>query len=371
MEGVNLIDVRSDTVTKLTPEMRKAMFEAEVGDDVFREDPTVLELERQGAALFGKEAALFVPTGTMGNLVSIMAHCVGRSQEILVGDESHINIYEQGGTAQFAGVHTRTLTTYPDGTFDIDELVRKIRPNDDIHQPTTALICLENTHNRCGGAVLPVEFIKKVSQIAQKYNIPIHMDGARIMNAAINLGLPVASILEDCASVSACLSKGLGAPAGTLVAGSSQFISRVLRCRKALGGGMRQVGVLAATGLVAINTMVSRLADDHKHAQLVAKAINDRKSEYISVDKDKVQTNIVLINVNPKVISPEKFAQRLKQFDEKEVEKLGESVSVIMSPRSASSLRCVLHADISAAKMELLIKKLNYVLDEIETETKG
>ncbi|XP_013791652.1 probable low-specificity L-threonine aldolase 2 [Limulus polyphemus] len=348
MEGAQFIDVRSDTVTKPTPEMRKAMFEAEVGDDVFREDPTVLELERQGATLFGKESALFVPTGTMGNLVSIMAHCMGRGQEILVGDESHINIYEQGGAAQLAGVHTRTLRTYPDGTFDIEELVRKIRPTDDIHQPTTALICLENTHNRCGGAVLPVKFVKKVGQIAQEHNIPVHMDGARIMNAATKLGVPAASILEDCASVSACLSKGLGAPAGTLVAGSSEFISRVLRCRKALGGGMRQVGVLAAAGLVAINTMVNRLADDHKHAQLVAKAINDRKSENISVDKDKVQTNIILINVNPKVISPQMFAQRLKQV------RFMEDVS-----RTRSSQKYKTHLHLTPGRIDV-VKKIVY-----------
>ncbi|CAN7939410.1 unnamed protein product [Ixodes hexagonus] len=225
MEDPRVVDLRSDTITKPTPEMRQAMKDAVVGDDVFKEDPTVNELERVVAEMFGKEAALLVPTGTMGNLASVMAHCNQRGQEILVGDASHIFLNEQGNVAQIAAVQSWAVPTQPDGSLLVEDLVRRVRHRD-FHCPKTSLLCLENTHNVCGGTVLSMEYLNKVSEFSKQNKIPLHMDGARIMNAATYLDLPVSELLKGCDSVMMCISKGLACPAGSLVAGSKDFVQR-------------------------------------------------------------------------------------------------------------------------------------------------
>ena len=249
-----MIDLRSDTLTHPTQSMREAMATAEVGDDVFQEDPTVQKLETLSAEKMGKEAALFVPSGCMGNLISLLSHC-GRGDEILLGDRSHISLYEVGGVAALGGVHPRPLPNNNDGTISIDLLEKGIR-HSDIHCPPTRLICLENTHNFCQGSPITPDYMTEVREIANKFGLKIHLDGARIFNAAVALGVPVAKLTEKVDSVMFCLSKGLSAPVGSLVCGSSEFIVKARKARKMVGGGMRQVGHIAAAGLIAITEQV-------------------------------------------------------------------------------------------------------------------
>lgn len=291
-----IIDLRSDTVTKPSGDMRTAMFEAEVGDDVFGEDPTVNSLEDRLAKLFQKESALFVPTGTMANLAAIMSWCSNRGGEMLLGDSSHIYLYEQAGAAQVAGVSPRAVPNNNDGSIDIDMLERSIRANN-VHFPTTDLITIEDTHNVCGGRVLPIQFLENISSLSKRHNIPIHLDGTRVWNAATASKRPVHEIAGFVDSISVCLSKGLGAPAGSVLLGPKQFINKARRARKVLGGGMRQSGILAAAGHVAIDDFnAGILKDDHKRAKLLAAAINE--SPIFHIDCTEVETNIILVKLD-------------------------------------------------------------------------
>jgi threonine aldolase len=290
---MNTIDLRSDTVTRPTPAMRRAMADALVGDDVYGEDPTVNSLETLVAARLGKEAAVFVPSGTMGNLVAVLSHC-GRGDELILGDQAHIFHYEQGGVAALGGVHPRTLPNHRDGTLDLTQIEDAIR-GDNEHYPVTRLIALENTHNRCGGAVLAPDYIDAVGALAQVYGLKLHVDGARLWNAAVALGESPARLVAAADSVSVCFSKGLGAPVGSAVAGSQAFIRQARRMRKQVGGGMRQAGVLAAAAIVALEEMVERLAEDHAHAQRLAQGL--AAIDGIALDPAAVQTNIVYFDV--------------------------------------------------------------------------
>lgn len=263
-----VIDLRSDTVSKPSDAMRHAMASAEVGDDVFGDDPTVRALEERAAGLLGKEAALFVPSGTMANLLALMTH-TRPGDEILLGDQCHIFQYELGGAARIANVLTRPLANHDDGAIAPDAVAAAIR-QENLHSPGTTLLCLENTHNRCGGAVLPVTVIDELAAVAQERKVAVHLDGARVFNAAAALGVPAARIARDCDSVSFCLSKGLGCPVGSLLCGPGQFIERARRNRKLLGGGMRQVGILAAAGLYALDHNITRLSEDHANARVLA-----------------------------------------------------------------------------------------------------
>jgi len=299
-----IIDIRSDTVTLPSPAMRKAMYEAELGDDVFQEDPTVNHLEAKAAELLGKEAALFVVSGTMGNLVSIVTHCQ-RGDEVIVGDQAHSFFYEVGGAAVVGGLAWHCL---PNGRGLPDPVAveNAIRP-DNIHAPRTGLICLENTHNRCGGVALSSAQMRPIVEIAKRHSVPMHLDGARIFNAAIATGEPVRSLVEPFDSVQFCLSKGLACPVGSLVVGSADFIRRARKTRKMLGGGMRQAGVLAAAGLVALDTMIDRLAEDHANARLLAEGIAEIPG--LAIDLSAVQTNIVAFEVL--AMTPAEFVSRL------------------------------------------------------------
>ncbi|XP_063720702.1 uncharacterized protein LOC134847557 isoform X2 [Symsagittifera roscoffensis] len=269
------IDLRSDTVTTPTAEMRQAMANADVGDDVFSEDPTVAKLEKKVSQLLGKEKALFVTSGTMGNLLSIMAHCWGRGYDIIVGDKSHIIKYEQGGASCIAGVVIRTIHNAPDGTISLDELDLTINPGIDPHKTKTKMVCLENTHNMCGGVVLSPEYCWKVHKIMKSHgeDIALHLDGARLLNAAVSLSVDPKELTEPFDSVNLCLSKGLGAPVGSVICGSQQFIDRARRLRKMVGGGWRQAGVLASCGLVALDGFEQKLGADHENALLFASKI--------------------------------------------------------------------------------------------------
>ena len=284
------IDLRSDTVTTPTPAMRRAMAEAEVGDDQYGEDPTVARLERRFADLLGKEAAVFVPSGTMGNLVALLAHC-GRGDEAILGDESHIFWYESGGAAALGGIPFNLRPTGRFGALDPEDVARAIRPSRPGY-PRTGVVCVENTHNRCGGTVLSPAQIREVAEVAHARGVPVHMDGARIFNAAAALGIAPAAIAAEVDTVQACLSKGLAAPVGSLVAGSDTFVDAARRGRKLVGGAMRQAGVIAAAGLVALDEMVARLPEDHARARRLADGLAALPG--VTVDLDTVQTNIVI-----------------------------------------------------------------------------
>ena len=303
-----VIDLRSDTVTKPTAAMRAAMAAAEVGDDVYGEDPSVNKLEALVAEMLGKEAAVFVASGTMGNLISVLSHC-GRGDEMILGDYAHIFRAEQGGSAALGGVHSHTVRNQPDGTLDMGEIVAAIRANDP-HNPITRLICLENTQNYCGGRALPVDYMDAVGNLAHERGLKLHVDGARLWNAAVALNVSPARLLKEADSVSVCLSKGLGAPVGSVVAGDSEFIAKARRNRKVVGGSMRQAGVLAAAGIVAVTEMVERLADDHANAQTLAKGL--AQMDGISIDPSTVDTNIVFFNLDADVLSPVQLAQNLR-----------------------------------------------------------
>jgi threonine aldolase len=292
---MDYIDLRSDTVTWPTPEMREAMATALVGDDVYGEDPTVIELENESAALLGKEAGLFVTSGAMGNTIAVLTHC-GRGDEIIVGREAHIFTFEAGNPATLGGVHSNPLDVQPDGTLELDAIRRTIRVEND-HFPRTRLIALENTQGTIGGIPITAEYTAQVGEIARSHGSKLHIDGARIFNAAVALKTPARELVEPADSVSFCLSKGLCAPVGSVLVGSKAFIKEARRTRKSLGGGMRQAGILAAAGLISIRQMVDRLAVDHANARKLAEGL--AAIPCVHVDLDSVQTNMVFFDLLP------------------------------------------------------------------------
>ena len=304
---MHTVDLRSDTITRPTAAMRRAMAEAQVGDDVFGEDPTVNRLEELAAERLGKEAALFVASGTMGNLVSLLAHC-GRGDEVILGNQSHTYFYEQGGLSALGGIHPRVLVNQPDGTLSLADIESAIRP-DDVHFPRTRLITLENTHNRCCGTPLTADYLKAVSQTARRFGLKIHIDGARLFNAAAALQVPARELAADIDSLTFCLSKGLAAPVGSVVCGTREFIGAARRARKVVGGGMRQAGVLAAAGIIALTEMVERLADDHANAQKLAAGLAELPD--LSIDPQRVKTNIVYFETTSPRLTAQDLAQRL------------------------------------------------------------
>ena len=304
---MRIVDMRSDTITQPTPAMRQAMSEAKVGDDVFGEDPTVNRLEEMVAERLWKEAALFVASGTMANLVAQLTHC-GRGNEMILGDQSHMFVYEQGGSAALGGIHPRSLENKHDGTMALEDIEAAIRP-ENVHFPRTKLIVLENTHNRCNGSPLDVSYMHSVAELARRYGLKLHVDGARLFNAAKALGVDAGDLVADADSVSICLSKGLAAPVGSVVSGSTDFISEARRNRKVVGGGMRQAGILAAAGIVALTEMVDRLADDHENAKKLAEGLANM--EGIFIDPDLVFTNIVYVDVTKKGMTSQILTERL------------------------------------------------------------
>ncbi|MGQ9676465.1 MAG: low-specificity L-threonine aldolase [Chloroflexota bacterium] len=303
-----VIDLRSDTVTLPTPAMRKAMAEAELGDDVFGEDPTVNRLEAIAAEMMGKEAAVLLTSGTMGNLVGVLSHCQ-RGDEAIVGDQAHVFMYEVASCAAVGGVQLRTVTNVA-GRLDPVALEAAFRlPN--IHFPRTALVCLENTHNRCGGAVLTPEYIADVARLAHERGAQVHLDGARIFNAAVYLGIPARELTRQVDSVTFCLSKGLAAPVGSLLCGSHEYIARARKLRKMLGGGMRQAGVIAAAGIVALEQMIERLAEDHENARLLAEGLANIAG--LKLDPREFPTNIVIVEITDSRFDAPTFLARLQE----------------------------------------------------------
>eukprot|EP00435_Cladocopium_sp_Y103_P063541 s724_g25.t1 len=303
VSGVS-IDLRSDTVTQPTPAMRKAMAEATVGDDVFGDDPTVKELEEKVASMLGKEAGLFVASGTMGNLIALGCHCSSRGEEVICGKDSHIFFYEQGGASSLMGIVLNTVQNQPDGTLDLDEVAKVIKPNDP-HFAVAKVLALENTSNKLGGLVLPLEYMEKAGDFCECHGLKMHVDGARLWNAAVALKVPIAQLARRADSVNVCLSKGLGAPVGSILVGSKEFILKARRLRKAVGGGLRQVGVLAAAGLYALENHFDRLQEDHENAARLASGLQS-----MGLDVLPAHTNIVFFDVEEAPAIVAKLASR-------------------------------------------------------------
>ena len=340
------VDLRSDTITLPTKEMLDAITGAELGDDVFQEDPTVNRLEDLAATKFNKEAALFVPSGTMANLVAVLSHCQ-RGDEVILGDQAHTFLYEAGGISAFGGVHSRQIPNQEDGTLLLEDIKKSIR-KEDVHFPPTRLICLENTHNRCLGMPLSVDYTNSVTEIAKNNSLSVHVDGARIFNAAVSLDVSVTELTDNIDSVSFCLSKGLSAPAGSMLCGNKDFIEKARRNRKALGGGMRQAGVLAAAGLVALEKMTDRIIDDHENARTLAEGISN--IDGIRINLDRVKTNIIYFSLDhPKVggaLLLEKMAEQNIHFFE-------------LGP---SWFRLVTHAGVSKDDVDDIVREFERIL---------
>lgn len=346
---MNIIDLRSDTVTHPTPEMRQAIFEAEVGDDVYREDPTVNQLEIIAAEKMGKEAGLFTTSGTQSNLIAVLTH-TNHGNEIILGSDAHILWYEVGGAAALGGVVIRTLPNDKGGRLDLNDIERTVRGKN-IHFPVTTLLCLENTHNRCGGAVLTADYTDEVCNLAHTHELKVHLDGARIFNAAIALGVPVEVLTMNVDSVSFCLSKGLSAPVGSLLCGSKEFIMRARKFRKMLGGGMRQAGIIAAAGIVALETMVDRLAEDHANARRLERGLANIKG--ITLAQDSVPTNIVLFNLLPE-LSVSEFIENL------------EKAGVKVGSRGGNLFRAVTHRMVSLSDIDEVLVRIEEVCRKLQ-----
>ena len=294
---MDVIDLRSDTVTKPTPEMREAMAKAEVGDDVFGDDPTVNALQEMAAEMMGTQAALFVPSGTMGNLAALLAHCQ-RGDEVIIGQKNHSFLFEAGGLSALGGIHSCQLQNQPDGSLLPADIESAIRP-DDPHDPISRLLCLENTHNRCGGTVQTAQVTGRMADVAHQHGLKVHLDGARIFNAAAALGVAARELAAPADSVTFCLSKALCAPVGSVLCGDPEFIRKAHRARKMLGGGMRQAGVLAAAGIVALQKMTGRLGEDHLRARKLAEGLS--ADPHIHVEPATPATNMVYFALGPEV----------------------------------------------------------------------
>ena len=343
-----VIDLRSDTVTLPTAAMREAIFRAELGDDVFSEDPTINRVEVMMAERMGMEGGLLVVSGTMGNVTSVLTHCA-RGEEAILGDSSHIFINEAGGMSALGGVFPHTIPNQPDGTLRLEDIEGAIRA-DNIHFPRTRLICLENTHNRCYGAPLTPEYTAAVVALAKRRGLLVHLDGARIFNAAVALGVDCRELTRGVDSVNVCLSKGLAAPVGSVICGSRSFIARARRTRKMLGGGMRQAGIIAAAGIVALETMIDRLAEDHANARRLAEGIATIGG--LATDPARVQTNILYCDLAGGRFSDTEFIERLAQK------------GLRLSHTGPARFRMLTHYGIDAADIDAALAILRGVIRE-------
>lgn len=344
---MDYFDFRSDTVTKPTEAMWKAMSEAKVGDDVYQEDPTVNQLEKLSAEKLGKEAGLFVPSGTMGNLIAVLTHC-GRGDEVIMGTKAHTFLFEVGGISALGGVHPHTIPNNDDGTLLLNDIKAAIRSVDD-HFPLSKLIILENTQNRCGGAPLTPSYTQSVKSIAKQHGLNLHLDGARVFNAAVAQNVDVKSLTDPVDSVTFCLSKGLCAPVGSVLCGAEEFIRKARRIRKQLGGGMRQAGVIAAAGIVALETMIDRLADDHENAKILAKNLSE--NEKLRIDMNSPKTNMVYISLAPDV-----------KENARDIEAKLRGNGVLVGVVAERQFRLVTHYWIDEQAIEACVKQFSNVL---------
>lgn len=339
------IDLRSDTVTRPTPAMREVIAKAEVGDDVFGDDPTVNKLQEKVAQLFGRQAALYVPSGSMGNLVAIKTHTV-HGDEIICEESCHVLNYEAGSFAAVSGLVAHTFRGHH-GVFTRAEVEPYIK-HQSLHTPGTRVIAVENTHNHAGGTIFPLEEIKKLSELAKEQNIRMHLDGARIWNAHVATGISLAEYAQYFDSISCCFSKGLGAPIGSMIVGDSEYIEKARRFRKMLGGGMRQVGLLAAAALYAVENNIPRMAEDHQNARKLAENLATLKG--INIDLESVQTNIVIFDIRETGQTVPQILQALK------------AEGVLAVQFGAAKIRCVTHLDVNSADIETALDKFRKVI---------
>ena len=343
-----IIDLRSDTVTKPSPEMRDFMLSAEVGDDVYGEDPTVNQLQDKVSSLFGKEAALFVPSGTMSNQLSLRV-LTEAGDEVIADADAHIYYYETAALSVLSGLQIRPIKSEA-GSPEIDKIEESIRP-DIYYFPKTKVISLENTHNRHGGTVMSIEYIKQVKELADKYNLKMHLDGARIWNAHINSGIPLAEYAKYFDTISVCLSKGMVAPIGSLIISNRENIKKALKWRKIFGGGMRQAGIIAAAGIFAIENNLGKLANDHKNAAYFAKKVN--QIDLLYCDTKRVETNIVVIELSNK-INPDEFVNSCR------------ANGLLLSSIGGQSIRVVFHLQISQEMTDMSLEIIQNVLKNLK-----
>ncbi|MGB4596196.1 MAG: low-specificity L-threonine aldolase [Anaerolineaceae bacterium] len=327
-------DFRSDTVTRPTAAMREAMANAVVGDDVYGDDPTVNALEAKAAELLGKEAGLFVSSGTQGNLIAVLVTCQ-RGEEVIMGRQGHTFLHEAGGVSVLGGVVINTIPNQRDGTLSFGDLESAIR-YPDIHEPISRMVIMENTQNACGGVPLTAEYCRQVASFAKEHDLKLHIDGARLFNAAVKLGVPARDLVEMADSVTFCLSKGLGAPVGSVLCGSREFITKARRLRKMLGGGMRQAGIIAAAGIVALDSMIERLAEDHMRAKLLADGLSQISG--LTLEKNSPQTNMVFI----------RLSETIAITDEALIDKMKEK-GVLVGGTGPRTFRLVTHLDVNDA----------------------
>jgi len=345
---MKIIDMRSDTITLPTEEMRQAMYEAKLGDDVYGEDPTVNQLEQLAALSLNKEAALFTASGTMSNILAVLTH-TRSGNEILLGSEAHILWYELGGAAALGGVVMRTVANDEYGRMDFNAVKEAIRLKN-IHYPQTTLLCLENTHNRCGGTVLSPDYTSTIAGLAHENGLRVHLDGARIFNAAVALGVPASDLAGHVDSVCFSLSKGLSCPVGSILCGTHEFVEKARRRRKMLGGGMRQAGVIAAAGIVALQRMVNRLADDHANARRLANGLSHIPG--ITVHPQRTQTNIVMFG-SPTNVSAIEFMRR------------ADAKGVRFSYLDNLGFRAVTHRMVSETDIDEALERINLLVREL------
>jgi len=347
---MKVIDLRSDTVTQPTEQMRRAMAEAAVGDDVYGEDPSINRLQERAAELMGMEAGLFTASGTMSNLVATLTHCQ-RGDEIIMGDQAHMFWNEAAGASAMAGAQIRLVPNDQRGMINPRDVEAAIRPRGNIHFPPTTLVCLENTHNRCSGGVLTPEDTKQIADVAHAAGAKVHLDGARIFNAAVALELPASELVKDVDDVCFCISKALSCPVGSVLCGSREVIDEARKWRKVVGGGMRQAGVLAAAGLVALDTMIDRLAEDHANARQLARGLAN--IDGIQVDPDSIQTNIVIFEMDRSVGSASEFISALAR----------EGVKVTYPGKQ--SVRMVTHRHIDSADVADALSRVASVVKQM------
>ncbi len=345
---MQFFDFRSDTTTHPTEKMRRAMANAEVGDDVYGEDPTVNTLEQKAAAMLGKEQGLYVTSGTMGNLLAVLAHCA-RGDEAIMGTQGHTFLHEAGGVSALGGVVIHTIPNQADGTLALTDLENALRNPEDVHEPISKLVIIENTQNFCGGVPIGLEYTESVAAFARKHGLLLHLDGARIFNAAVALGLPASKLVAPVDSITFCLSKGLCAPVGSVLCGDAAFVGKARRLRKMLGGGMRQAGIIAAAGIVALDEMVDRLAEDHHRAAVLGDGL--RSMAKVHLTKNSPQTNMVFFKLDESVgLSVSQFLDAMKQE------------GVLLMDSGPAEYRMVTHNDITDKAIEVALDAFKKVL---------
>jgi len=359
-----VVELRSDTFTKPSKGMYEAIMKAEVGDSIYDEDPTITLLEKQTAEMFGKEASLFMPSGTMANLVAAMVHCEERGSEIIVGNKSHFNMWEQGGVGQIGGIYSRQIDNLPDGSFDLEKLEEMIPTEEDRCCGRIKLVCVENSQNWCGGRILPTEFVENLGLMLRKHNIKLHCDGSRIMTVAMASGVDIKLLCKDYDSINFCFSKAVGAPVGSILVGGKSFIQKAVRVRQSLGGGMRQAGVLAACCLYGLEHAQNNIKMDLANSKRLSEGIHKLNSKVFYIDIDNIETNIIHLVITSKKFTSSQLIQRLETVTDAELKQLKKSIKVKVGEIDKKTMRLLTHLDVNSTEIEQALIKFEYVNNE-------